>query len=192
MEFTLVYRGPLQASRENKREEKQSLRRCFHAQLRGLWNQPPLNGSRLLWNSTDPNFKAEGDIKQSIGAFVFAPLVCAKTYQVADLEIDLLRPGPLGLNKSHAGDIDNRLKVLLDALRMPQNRSELPNGDSPRDDERPFFCLLEDDSLIHDLAVRTHRWLEPGTDPEFVLLVMRVRTLAIRDMAFDPLGSWTV
>jgi hypothetical protein len=46
--------------------------------------------------------------------------------------------------------------------------------------------------LIHDLAVRTHRWLDPSADPVSVLLVMRVRTLAIRDMMYDALSSWTV
>jgi|SRR5438552_6206595 len=64
--------------------------------------------------------------------------------------------GTLGGNSR---DIDNRIKVLFDALR-------LPTIDEIRDFRReqhevPFLCLLEDDSLITELKVTTDRLLIP-------------------------------
>ena len=39
-------------------------------------------------------------------------------------------------------DIDNRLKTLFDALKVPSSR-ELLSDAEPVDDETPFFCLLQ-------------------------------------------------
>jgi len=46
------------------------------------------------------------------------------------------------------GDIDNRIKVLFDGLKMPETVSEL-GGVALESEEDPFFCLLEDDNLIN-------------------------------------------
>ena len=59
-----------------------------------------------------------------------------------------------------AGDLDNRVKTLFDALRKPKSKSEL-GGVVPAEDEDPFFCLLEDDSLITHTNVETDTLLEP-------------------------------
>ena len=56
------------------------------------------------------------------------------------------------------GDIDNRLKTLFDALSIP-NRSQIVG--TPESNESPFFCLLEDDSLITEVRVETDRLLTP-------------------------------
>jgi hypothetical protein len=192
MEFTLFYKGRLTAERKNSRVEKQTLRRHFHLQLRELWHQPPLDAAQQMWNPKAMHYKSEGDIRLPAGAFEIVPLCAEHTYLVADLEIDMLRPGPYGLNRSHAGDIDNRLKILLDSLRMPLHTRELPDGDAPAAGEVPFFCLLEDDSLIHDLTIRTHRWLEPNVPPDTVQLLIKVRTLVTRDIMFHTFGSWMV
>lgn len=42
------------------------------------------------------------------------------------------------LNLKLPGDIDNRIKTLLDALRKPKDISELPKVDLPGDGEDPF------------------------------------------------------
>ena len=59
-------------------------------------------------------------------------------------EIFMLRPEVPGAIITQGGDIDNRLKTLFDALRMPQNENELPKDEIPGTDEVPFFWLFPD------------------------------------------------
>ena len=84
-------------------------------------------------------------------------------YHVCALNILFLRRDQPGNLVTHGGDIDNRMKVLLDALRMPQECQEVV-GDSPTSDEDPFLCLLRDDSLITKLTIETdHLLTRPAT-----------------------------
>jgi hypothetical protein len=81
---------------------------------------------------------------------------------VCDLDIVFLRPGPAGRIISDGGDIDNRIKVLFDALRKPTNESEMPlkaGEDSPN----PIYCLLEDDKLVTSVKITTGQLLVPET-----------------------------
>ncbi|MGH7239183.1 MAG: hypothetical protein ACREHG_03845 [Candidatus Saccharimonadales bacterium] len=75
-----------------------------------------------------------------------------------------------------AGDIDNRLKTLIDALRIPANGSELVGNEVSRADENPFFCFLEDDEQVTQLSVQTDTLLDPPTNRDglFVSLVVTV------------------
>jgi hypothetical protein len=77
---------------------------------------------------------------------------------VCGLEILFLRPDQPG-DKGWAGDIDNRLETLLDALRIPE-ANEQYHLRKPDADEQPFFCLLEDDKLITKVSVETDQLLE--------------------------------
>lgn len=103
---------------------------------------------------------AGGTIK--IGEFDFQP-VAAKRLTVCDLDVKLLtrsRPGVLNQD----GDLDNRLKTLFDALRVP-TLAELPANEKPTADEHLFYVLLEDDSSITDLRIRSeHLFLAPMRD----------------------------
>jgi hypothetical protein len=94
---------------------------------------------------------------------------------VADLTITLLRPEPPGRIVTQGGDIDNRLKTLLDALKIPRE-SELPAGEVPSEDESPFFCLVADDALITSLDIKTDRLLDPSAKASEVVLLIRVKT----------------
>lgn len=90
----------------------------------------------------------------------------------------LRRDGPGSLVRS-GGDIDNRIKVLFDALRMPQTCDEVC-GDVPAKDEAPFFVLLEDDKLITKVQVETNWLLTPAMEGERindVQLIIRVKTV---------------
>jgi hypothetical protein len=60
-----------------------------------------------------------------------------------------------------AGDLDNRIKTLIDALRRPRNATELKGNEVPLDGEDPFYCLLEEDKLVTGLAVETDTLLDP-------------------------------
>ena len=173
MEFTLYYRGPLKAGRGAK--EKHQLRRHFHRQLKILWNQKPLSGFREKLLDQTGKDQSINVIKE-IEGFRFAPLVAEKVSLVAELDISLLRPEPPGSIIIQSGDIDNRLKTLLDALKVPSSPGALPSGETPGRDEDPFFCLLEDDSLITRISVSTDRLLEPGIDPSEAIIQIHVTT----------------
>ena len=180
MEFTLHYHGPLKAaSQRNKRKDhKHDLRKHFHRQLKTLWDTPRLHPHKRFLRQTAP---AEGTwaLLQSVGRFEFAPLVCKELRLVAGVEIVMLRPEPEGRIFVASGDIDNRLKTLLDALKMPNEVAMLPSSATPLPDESPFFCLLEDDALITNIDIKTAHWLEPAVqDPDEVVLLIRVRTSA--------------
>jgi hypothetical protein len=91
----------------------------------------------------------------------FAPLVCERFDLLCSLNILMLRRDfPLG-SLIHAGDLDNRIKTLLDALRRPRNGNELRGNENPADGEDPFYCLLEDDDLVSGLTVQTDMLLAP-------------------------------
>src|SRR5206468_1768300 len=63
-----------------------------------------------------------------------------------------------------SGDIDNRLKTLFDALRIPNNADETKGYPTPSADETPFYCLLADDKLISKVSVETDILLEPSSE----------------------------
>ncbi|SCK49227.1 hypothetical protein VAR608DRAFT_4898 [Variovorax sp. HW608] len=175
MRFTLTYRGPLPANGNPR--DKQVIRRQLHPQLKHLFTYPPLK-SRVDTMLADPAVESahRPSIVEKVGLFRFAPVVTTKYHLVATLELLFLRPEPPGSLISRGGDIDNRLKTLFDALRMPRVESEIPKGDSPATDEDPFFCLLQEDTLITELDVKTDVLLDPSADPSQAHLFIRVRT----------------
>jgi hypothetical protein len=92
----------------------------------------------------------------------------------------LLRPEPPGSIISQGGDIDNRLKTLFDALKVPTEPTALPLSAKPTDDENPFFCLLQDDNLITKVQVSTDRLLDSCESTSEVVLLIHVTTKAVR------------
>jgi hypothetical protein len=151
MEFRLFYKGPLQSN--GGIDDKQKIRREFHSQLKNLWEQEPLKGLKEGFEDL------ESKIIKEIGKFKFMPLVCDHLKLIAQVNILLLKHEEPGRIVTQGGDIDNRLKTLLDALRIPKNTNEIPEDDTPKDDELPFYCLLEDDALVTSLSVISDRLL---------------------------------
>lgn len=183
MRFTLYYRGPLKANRGPK--DKQQLRRHFHSQLKCLWEQPPLVDF-ATW--LRPEVEKSGiSLLEPIGPFQFVPLVSERIHMLAELDLTILRPGPPGALVSHGGDIDNRVKTLLDALRVPRESTALLSDENPLDGETPFFCLLGDDRLITRLSVDTDTLLEKIEDPSEVVLTLLVTTRLTR-VLWDTIG----
>lgn len=173
MELTLHYRGPLKANGNSK--HKHEIRRQFHTQLKEFWNQAPLSGVKeMLINKEYENPSL--NILKTVSDFEFAPLVSSKIHMVTHLEIFLLRPEKPGSIIIQSGDIDNRLKTLLDSLKMPDLPNALPKGITPSEDEKPFFCLLEDDSLVTKVSVETDRLLLPKIEPTEAVINIRVTT----------------
>ena len=183
MRFSMFYRGDLKANRGSK--DKQALRRHFHGQLKELWSHLPLSDNLELLQAAALPGKVS--VIRQVGPFQFAPLVSSVLDMTAELDIVMLRPGPPGSLITHGGDIDNRLKTLLDALKIPSEPNALPSDASPASDETPFFTLLEDDKLLTGVSVRTDRLLDPTAGKSEVLLLIRVVTNASR-ATFANLG----
>jgi len=164
MRFRLTYEGQLQAG--GGREHKHELRKRFHEQLRHLWSVHP--GLRMLG--------ATGDLKYSFPkhapkvawlaehyerfGYAFVPLVLEEQRVYCSIDILMLRPDLPG-TLIRSADLDNRVKTILDALRIPSSQSELGKSGAPDASEIPFFCLLEDDKLVSHLAVEADTLLDP-------------------------------
>jgi hypothetical protein len=184
MEFTLHYRGPLKAAsqRNTRKDHKHCLRRHFHNQLKELWKLPQLAEFQDALRVPEPDVVERRTLLRRVGQYHFAPLVGSYFHLVACLEVVMLRPEPEGRIFQRSGDIDNRLKTLLDALKVPNEPAALPdNLAPPSPDETPFFCMLEDDSFITNVDIRTAHWLEPEVqDSDSVVLLLRIRTKPTR------------
>ena len=88
------------------------------------------------------------------------------------------------------GDIDNRLKTLLDALAMPSQPNALPASATPDSGETPFFCVLEDDKLITKVSVQTYSLLAPVGSSSEVECTVLVRTKKlIKERGFGGLDD---
>ena len=104
---------------------------------------------------------------------------------ICSLDILFLRRENPGSLLMQGGDIDNRVKTLFDALRIPESGLELPADAKPEAGQDPFFCLLENDTLVTDLKVTTDRLLRPlrsGPDDHKnnVILVVHVNVKAAK------------
>jgi hypothetical protein len=205
VEFRLIYKGrlPSQGSGGGSNvAEKHGIRRQFHLQLKELWRtnvvlerltRPTPHTRKLIV----PDLR-DDESQQTTGldwvlrdyskfGYRFVPLINKKIGIACSLDILFLRrDGPGNLIES-GGDIDNRLKVLFDGLRIPQYNSEVERF-PPQEGENPFFCLLEDDELITEVKVTTDRLLIPMEKDEHVHdihLVVHVTTNIL-----DPRKAW--
>lgn len=148
MEFTLYYQGRLKANGDRK--HKHHIRQYLHRQVKELWKQPPLNEHRSL---IDPSVEPAGiggniivtqhvraSVLRPVGAYNFASVLSSEIHLVADLTITYLRPGPPGA-LVQGGDIDNRMKTLLDELKIPKD-TDLPDKGPPLPEQNPFSVCL--------------------------------------------------
>lgn len=197
MEFRLTYGGPLMgASRGNTRaEHKHSIRKVFHRQLKRYWDfHPYLSTAHLSHRrlgQVQPKIKLVDHLAQQYErcGYNFVPLARHELTLVCAVQILFLRPAMPG-EVIRSGDLDNRLKTIFDALRVPANRSELGGYSAPEDDERPFYCLLDDDKTISHASIETDTLLEPTSpdaDDNDARLVISVR-LRPFDVGWDNIS----
>ena len=183
MQFTLLYRGSLPSNGEAR--TKQAIRRQLHPQLKQLWSIPPMK--KHVNTLLDEVQTLRPCIIERLESFRFAPLITTKLDLIATTELLFLRPEPPGRLITQGGDIDNRLKTLFDALRMPRVAAEIPSGDCPQAGEDPFFCLLQDDALITEIDVKTDVLLDPTAGQSDAHLFIRVKT-GVVDSTWHNLG----
>lgn len=177
MELVLRYRGELPPTKDKEKHIllKHMIRQTFHRQLiyhwqraRFLREQYPTE-DRLAKMPTAKDAERKNWFKGVVGKFQFVPLVVNSKYfqLVCELDIRFARRAALG-DIMQGGDLDNRIKTLFDALRMPvlHSAQELPKGAEPIDGETPFFCLLEDDRLITKFSVASEHLLDAPLEGE--------------------------
>jgi hypothetical protein len=206
VEFRLTYQGLLlaesqKASAQNARAtHKQEIRKWFHPQLRRFWEiHPYLKKARTVPASgsgvtpfgtprTDYTVPKLADRFSRFG-YKFVPLVIREMDLLCSIDVLFLRSDPPGSVFS-AGDIDNRLKTLFDGLIVPREPSQVGQHTEPTTDEDPFYCLLEDDSLITKVSVETDTLLSPISSPPNpadarVIVTVRIKPSSGR---YDTLG----
>lgn len=190
MKFRLTYEGELRPTQRDALEHekeplaihKHTVRRVFHAQLKRLWQtnrtlsewkvqradffrdrrDRSVSDTRPTWASDDPMVPLSEVLAESYQMFGyhFVPLVRKEIGVLCSLDFLFLRRDIPG-SAVQAGDIDNRIKTLIDTLRMPRSPNEMLGSETPLDGEDPFFCLLEDDNLVSHFAVETDTLLDP-------------------------------
>jgi hypothetical protein len=193
MEFRLTYEGPLSSGNKSGRvREKHAIRKQLQKQLRSLWQTHPLLKQGLVKQTFFRHLNAPGhetchadniaDAYKMFG-YRFLPLIRKSQGVTCSIDILFLRKDVPGGIIANRGDLDNRIKVLFDSLRIPENPTEIPPGVGPEADEDPFCCLLQDDKLIADVSVTTDRLLRPvascnppnAHDISHVFLVLAVK-----------------
>jgi hypothetical protein len=196
LRFRLTYRGPLQANRRDSLEgqrvpladHKQVIRKQFHRQLRNLWtnnkflsetritpssftklNQPITDQSWNLGSIDEPETRLIDEIasQYQYNGYQFVPLVREDMSVSCVLDVLFLRRDNPG-SVLYAGDLDNRMKTLIDALRIPKMAQELGTYSAPDNDETPFFVLLADDKLVSGFTVESDTLLDYVSDGESV------------------------
>ena len=196
MEFRLIYRGQLPAQKSGgghgkRLQEKHAIRKVIHKQLAVLWKENPVLSQWMAKSIHDQT--AEGNLVSSVAnhwaaryakyGYNWLPLVNEQMGIACSLDILFLRrDAPGKIIASGGGDIDNRIKVLFDALRMPKYADEVEGYAREQNEDEFFFCLLEDDSLINEVKITTDRLLTPlesGEAINDVVLVIHVKTIVV-------------
>jgi hypothetical protein len=201
MEFTLKYRGDIRSGVAIKH----ALRRSFHEQLGEIWRThnvlsridrdklpAPVKSADDLHYDLPRPLTPSGD--QDLSAFLFRFVLCGTawvplvTYPMeahCHLAVRLGRPTRPGTILFGGGDIDNRIKIILDALRMPQHVQEVASGVAV---EPEMFALLADDNLVTRLSITTYQLLSGYRSNDDMDVDIDVTVRAITPMA----GTWAL
>lgn len=91
----------------------------------------------------------------------------------SDVELDVLLLTP---RQFRAGDIDNRMKTLIDALKIP-------SGSTSSEEPDPFYCLMDDDTRVARLSVDARSWHEPGFQETDALVIVTAKIVPSRLMS---------
>ena len=182
MQLRLTYQGSLLGAngKNTRADHKHEIRKCFHKQLKRFWELHPVLSKLSLQDANCPtrHYMIIPYLSEKFGryGYNFVPLISEFFVVSCSLSILLLRPDSPG-KIIRSGDLDNRLKTIFDALRIPQSQDELGGHETPSDDEHPMYCLLEDDRLVTHVSIETDTLLEPVSNTpnaNDVHLVIRV------------------
>ena len=183
VDLNLKYSGVFKSAQSKRRaNHKHLLRMHFSKQLAVHWKQhetlSQYDPKALQYAEKGKNwFDVERPVgdrglfwKHHIRAYNVIPLVTHIHLMHCHLAIRMHCPRGHGSILYEGGDIDNRLKVLLDALSMPQDESQIPSSVASADPDasEPLFCLLESDELVTKLSVEMFPLLDEDQEPAYV------------------------
>lgn len=204
MEFRLTYSGdmlrPQQTRGDARKIEKHALRQHFHEQLERIWRSDsrfsqinPLElgdavHAKGMWDvqrneeNKIPYFEEtplRGFLYQRpLANYHFVPVVTRVMEADCHLKIVLRRPIKPGTIIYSGGDLDGRLKTLFDALAMPPQLQDLPEGITGSDGT--CLCLLEGDELITGFSIDSEEWAEaPSSHHAEVDITVTVRAVTL-------------
>ncbi len=125
----------------------------------------------------------------AVNSCEFLPLVRKSLSLNCEIDLLFLRQQDPGDLISQGGDIDNRVKTLLDALRVPDKDED---DRAPTAKEGLIYTLLESDTLVSRLNIDTDRLLFPQTDkPNEVHLVIEVTLNVLRVGPHNMCPVWS-
>lgn len=159
MRFKLVYDGPLPPDSRSRplASVKAEIRRQFDPQLRELWRTHKALADFGQLNSYRSNFGPEAIAEEfRMGDSRFVPLIRRANEMFCTLDLLVLFRQEPYHSTFATGDLDNRIKTLIDGLRKPRQSSEHPS-DAPE----TVYCLMDDDDRITEFQVRADQLLAP-------------------------------
>jgi hypothetical protein len=178
MKFTLAYEGLL-PSTGNQRSGSSppgklaavwSIRNQIAPQMRRLFETKPVLAHPGTTEARAAVLKLSRRIKRD--GLEFIALVRPQLNLACALDIEMLVNHDVGSVVTGAGDLDNRIKTLLDGLRLPKGAHEIKTNQPV---ETPCFCLFEDDALLTGLCVKMDRnYAATVADPQHVRLNIKV------------------
>jgi hypothetical protein len=180
LQITLTYSGPVPACQgpDKHTEQKHKIRMCFSKQLEHKFSHMPtlmhwgehLSRVQLVeGRAVVPPIIAHAEpfYEMETCGYLGVPIVAAHNGLGCHLDIEVMRRSGAGgvlAGGDNGGDIDNRLKPLLDALALPLQPNQVPGhqwGQGQR-----MYCLLEDDALVSQLTISIKKWDEDPATPE--------------------------
>jgi hypothetical protein len=202
LDFTLKHAGPVLSGRSTYAKEKKSdLRYEFHKQLALLWRVHPYlktldpgtfarqPARKQRMDDIAPAVHYETDLyyRCLLGGIDYVPIVSYGHRMHCQLAIRLhSRRSPGGIIHQGA-DLDNRLKVIVDALRMPDPGQDT-EGAASDGEEALMFCLLENDDLVTKLSIETFQLLSEDlktAEPEYVEVDIDVHVVPVAPRPFN-------
>lgn len=203
MKFRLFYEGALSSQsrrpepnqHDSKADHKHEVRLAFSRQLEHLWETMPSLKAWQTWGEIFgsprgekiPMVEAIYRNQPELGGQRFIPLVNEEFCLLCRLDILLLRrdkPGSIFTSR----DIDNRLKIIFDALSCPQSANQLgKKGMENPPENGKVFVLAKDDSLFSHVSVETDELLAPphGCDESYSRVIITVDISVYRPIAIN-------
>ncbi|MGD0468341.1 MAG: hypothetical protein ABSA54_08200 [Terriglobales bacterium] len=196
MEFHLVYDGNLlrpQQSSKRRVWEKHAIRGFLSDQFKKLWEIHPALKSyaaRVVEideydNRVHPPkpFLDHLADRHKVEDLRIIPIATEANGLVCSLDVLFLIPDLHGIMEE-SGDIDNRLKTLIDGLKKPKP-GQLQKKEGDPLDPNPMYVLMEDDKQLTGLSLNIDRLLyQMDGGKHDAIAIIRVNTAQV-----DPFGS---
>jgi hypothetical protein len=207
MRFRLVYQGRLPASGNSPKPTfVRDIRDQFHGQLKALWESHIAlkhllqraivlkEPDKYIISAKPSPFYEERDIEKcppqdhevdlcaqiARGTQRFMPLVRKSLNLNCELNVLFLRKEDPGALVLQGGDIDNRIKLLFDALKVP----DVDEATKHPQAQDLTYCLMESDSLIFRFDIDSDRLLFPKDekiDEVFLVIEVVIRVLKVAE-----------